>query len=550
MYTIGQTLTTRLLFLASFCVLTAIGERGAGLTWAQAPAPPAPASTPPAGTLPAVPPAAAPPSQQPMPSRGTRSPFATTQNTGYDSYQRGNSLVAARTRTKMAPNMIGDLFGATTSEVCLFPFESAALAKAANNGPIITGPSAPILTGPVGSFLGVNISDNAAGLPTAFANGRQFGFADNQPRGFPSASYSGIVEIGPNQNVINPGPFLAQQTSQFVLVDPDTLPNDVSNQVYNIVGQPEAIDIPSPGSATVVGRSKLAENGSPIPRDRVFFNYSFFDNAALTSDGISVHRYTPGFEKTFNNGYGSVEFRAPFASTLNSDLITDGSSNGGDAEFGNITTYFKHLIYLDEYWAHSIGLGISAPTGNDVRLLTPTGQTLLQIRNDAFHVLPFFGSLFTPTEELFIQGMIQYDIDASGNRVEVANLGGAANDFTTIGRANDATFVYWSVSAGYWVYRDETGSSLLTGLAPMVELHYNQSIQADDVVSGSDNVGNYYQVGAGVGSLQVLNATMGLTAILGRNSTLSMAYVTPLGNSADQQFDGELRVFLNWYFGP
>ncbi|MBI1346321.1 hypothetical protein GC163_08520 [bacterium] len=517
--------------------------------YAQAPMPPAES---PATATPELPAPMPPLSQQPAPARGaTRSPFATTTNSNFNSYQRGNSLVAGRARTKMAPSMIGDLFGTTNSLVCIFPFETSAIARGIGQ-PIIQGnSSAPIITGPVGSFLGVNVTDNGLGLPDASGNGRQFAFLNSQSQPYPQSTYTGLAEVNANSAVIDAGPFTAIQTTQFV--NPDgNLPNDVGNQLFNIVGQPEIISIPSPSSATVVGRSKLAENGSPIPRDRVFFNYSYFDNAALTSGGVAVHRFTPGFEKTFNNGYGSIEFRAPFASTLNSDLLTDGSSNGGDAEFGNITTYFKHLIYLDDYWAHSVGVGVSAPTADDVRLKTPTGATLLQIRNDSFHVLPFFGSLFTPTEELFIQGMIQYDIDTRGNRVEVANLdsgGLPTNEFQSLGRATDAMFIYWSLSAGYWVYRDPDAQGLLTGLAPMVELHYNQSLQADDVLTGLDNAGNLYQIGAGVGSLQVLNLTMGATAVIGRSGTLSMAYVTPIGNSADQQFNGELRVFFNWYFG-
>jgi len=521
----------------------------AGQLQAQAPAPPGetPAATP--SELPAPLP---PVSQTPLPNRGaTRSPFATTPNPAVGNYQRGNSLVAARTRTKMAPNMIGDLFGTSDSMLCFFPFESAAIAKGVGGQFQLGDTSAPIITGPVGSFLGVDVNANGPGLPNATANGREFAFKTGQSQPYPQGMYVGLAEVDQGFIVINPGPFGAIQTSQFVNPD-DTLPTDVGNQLFNIVGEGQMISVPSPSSATVVGRSKLAENGSPIPRDRVFFNYSFFDSASLTAGGVQVHRYTPGFEKTFNNGYGSIEVRTPFASTLSSDILTDGSSNGGDAEFGNITSYFKYLIYLDETWAHSVGLGLSVPTGNDVQLVTPTGSTLLQIRNDSFHLLPFIGSLYTPTDELFVQAMIQYDIDANGNRVEVANLDGGGlptNEFSSMGRANDATFVYWSLSTGYWVYRDETGEGLITGFAPMMELHYNQSLQSDDVLTGSDNIGNLYQIGAGVGSLQVLNLTLGATAILGNSSTLSAAYVTPIGNRDDQQFDGELRLFLNWYFG-
>ncbi len=61
---------------------------------------------------------------------------------------------------------------------------------------------------------------------------------------------------------------------------------------------------------------KLSENTSPIPRDRVFVNYSYFDNVPLQQGGVDVNRFVPGFEKTFFNGITSVEVRAPMASTL------------------------------------------------------------------------------------------------------------------------------------------------------------------------------------------------------------------------------------------
>ena len=43
-----------------------------------------------------------------------------------------------------------------------------------------------------------------------------------------------------------------------------------------------SIDVPTPGGA--IGRLKIAENTGPIPRDRILFSYSFFDDVPLTMD--------------------------------------------------------------------------------------------------------------------------------------------------------------------------------------------------------------------------------------------------------------------------
>src|SRR5436190_13788331 len=56
-----------------------------------------------------------------------------------------------------------------------------------------------------------------------------------------------------------------------------------------------------------VGVMKFAENGSPIPRDRFFVNYSYFDDVNLIPGGMAVRRLTPGFEKTFFDGTTSFE---------------------------------------------------------------------------------------------------------------------------------------------------------------------------------------------------------------------------------------------------
>ncbi len=196
--------------------------------------------------------------------------------------------------------------------------------------------------------------------------------------------------------------------------------------------------------ATTIINPKIAENNSPIPRDRVSFRYNHYHNA-LQVRGLSdqepvfdpqiigfrsfpairdydVDLYTIHVEKTFLDGAASVEVRLPIATTLasNLDLVygvvtglqpaTDlaGAPLGFDAlavqrtpeltlgnedtEFQNMTVIFKALILEDDGLWVSAGLGLGIPTGDDVdvRVIDYVGATAFNNadvqRERLFHV--------------------------------------------------------------------------------------------------------------------------------------------------------------------
>ena len=84
------------------------------------------------------------------------------------------------------------------------------------------------------------------------------------------------------------------------------------------------VNVPTPTGGGVVGQTRISDDNSPLPRDRVLFNYDYFDGTPLTPNGLDVHRMEAGFEKTFFDGWTSVELRLPFASSLSSDIASDG----------------------------------------------------------------------------------------------------------------------------------------------------------------------------------------------------------------------------------
>ncbi len=297
-----------------------------------------------------------------------------------------------------------------------------------------------------------------------------------------------------------------------------------------------------PGAGGGVGTSKIAENSSPIPRDRVYINYSYFDGVPLLANGVDVNRFTPGFEKTFFDGMSSIEIRTPFASTLSNNLNAFGNNDPRSSQFGNLTMYLKQLLYTSDTLAVSAGLGITLPTAGNINVFQAPDQQLFSIQNRSVHLLPFLGSLYTPSDNMFVQQFLQFDFDANGNPVNTSDGNGGMQP---AGRINDMTYLYYSIGAGYWLYDNPNSDGLFTRIAPMVELHYNKSLTSTDGFTTANGIG----INTTPTNFDLLNGTIGMTAMLGDNKTLTLAYCTPLSSIDHRQFNGEVRLMFNWFFG-
>ncbi len=468
---------------------------------------------------------------------------------------------SAVSQRNFAPNMIGDFFGGATNST------STVLGPAAV---FTSGPYDVISVTPVNAALptytvGVGIYNNSNVNPGIVAD---YGssvplpgsiksegptFVDHFAMQGSNAAFNQLAASHGFTGQFVPGSYQAVGGVPLVL-NGNTLPitaapgADVGVPIpwnqYSLQAafRPEyVLNVPSPSAGGVIGRMKIAENTSPLPRDRVFFNYSYFNGVPLIANGVDINRFTPGFEKTIFNGNASIEVRTPFASTLSNNIIADGVTNANSTQFGNINLYYKQLLYRTETQAVSAGLGISLPTASNVNVSSTTGAALVNIKNESIHLLPFLGHLYTPNDRFFLQQFLQFDFDTNGDPVNIADTNGT---MTYAGRANDVTFLYYSISAGYWLYNNPETDGWFTRIAPIAELHYNRSLQKTDVVSG-----NGFQIGNFADSIEVLNATMGVTAMMGQDKTFTTAYVTPLGGGSDKQFNGELRVMFNWYFG-
>jgi hypothetical protein len=300
---------------------------------------------------------------------------------------------------------------------------------------------------------------------------------------------------------------------------------------------------PIPSAA---GRAKISDDNCVLPVDRVFFLYDHFDNAILFESpvvhALDVNRYTPGFEKTFLDGNASIELRIPFADTQNNDVFLRGDGMEEATEFGDMVLVLKGLAYRDAALAFGGGVGFGLPTAPDSRIFVDSqAPPLFTIKNGAFHVIPFLGLLYTPSDRLFFQTFLEFDIDTTGNHVEQLDVG-------RIGTLRDQNLLQTDLQLGYWWYRNPS-ARYLTGVAPTIEYHYTTTLQnASRVVGGID--GGQFVFTSPANRLDIHNLTLGLQLQIGPCALLNIAAILPLNGtkSDNRQFDSEYFIQFNRFF--
>ncbi len=311
------------------------------------------------------------------------------------------------------------------------------------------------------------------------------------------------------------------------------------NQAYDIITASSSIRalavVPSPTAGGVVGRTKLSDDNSPMPRDRIILGGDYFDGAALTPGGINVTRFSPGIEYTFLDRLASIEARFPFASTLDPTVGLNGTTNRA-TEFGNVNLTFKGLLLRGQEFNVAAGLGLSLPTGPDTIVRTPTGGEFLKITNDSWIVTPYVAAQWTPGDRFFTQAWAALGVDPVGSRVFVGG--------TQYGRIYDQTLLSLDAQLGYWIIRNDS-SDMLRGLAPFAELHYNTSLSDASTIQAGG-----LAVAASNNRFDEWNLTVGATAQIGTNLLVSAGLVMPLSDGANKFFDYQFGLRASWFFGP
>lgn len=307
----------------------------------------------------------------------------------------------------------------------------------------------------------------------------------------------------------------------------------------------QLISLPRGGS--MVSQHKVAEGNSPMPRDRVFFHYNQFQSVPGIVGRGNVSRFVPGFERTLNDSWTSVEMRMPFAGTFDSTqtLTETASVSGGTAaELGNLAFVFKQLLYSGESLGLSAGMSLELPTADDTEINTSAFRMTRSA--ESVTAAPYVGFVSAPTDRLFFQGFCQVQIDTNGETVLIEDR---FRQDSMSGRLQEAPILYTDLQSGYWIFRADADSaaSSLTGLAALLELHLNQTLQGTDSVQADLN-GVPLAFGTAGSNYGLANLTSGITAEFNRQTNLTMAVTLPV-TDGDRVFDSEFHVGLNHAFG-
>lgn len=364
------------------------------------------------------------------------------------------------------------------------------------------------------------------------------------PVAAPPGSYRTAVDQtfqNRNPSVSGATQFDASGSGAFLQGGTDTLAGGEDLDAFYFYNYVVAIDTQLAGAGTGgLGRAKIAEGASPLPRDRAFFDYGYF-SVLPSNAGRSLNRFTPGIEKTFLQGMVSLEARFPFASQVYGDLASNGNgiTNSGDTVFGNISLYGKVLLYQHSSFALSAGLGVILPTAGDTSFSVANGVPLAHIDNDAVYLQPFLGFVWLPSHRSFVQGFLQTDLAASGNDVMLNSTG---NGLTHVGKLTDANHLFADLGVGYWLYRNDCGRVKgLTGFAPIFEMHYTGAVSSGDIVSAGP-----FQIGSLTGDLNMLNYVAGCSTTFGSSMSLSVGYTGPLSGGNNRQFSDGFRALVEY----
>lgn len=263
---------------------------------------------------------------------------------------------------------------------------------------------------------------------------------------------------------------------------------------------------------------KIAENQSPRPTDRLFFDFNYYNNLGAAVNRridsplsqVKGYRYLLGLEKTFNEGMGSIGFRLPIDS-----LTADVGSLAVPAtsqSLGDLSIFGKYILAQNVQTGSLLsgGLMITPPTGPK----TFANAAYLNAIH-SFYFQPYLGWIVN-RGRFYMQGFFSFDFPTNNSAVSM---------------------IYNDIGFGYFLLRNNDPTAFLTAVAPTFEVHVNNPLNHRDPFSKFDL--------SGTGD--AVNLTYGLNFEFGRRSLLTFAFVTPV--ASPKPFDTELILFYNFRFG-
>jgi hypothetical protein len=266
---------------------------------------------------------------------------------------------------------------------------------------------------------------------------------------------------------------------------------------------------PIPGAILVPSLRgfKIADNGSPVPRDRIFFSFNYYDNVNAAANrlhdadlhNVQFYRETLGLEKACLGGAGSLELRLP-VNTLSADSTIPGLG-GTNTAVGDLTGILKYAFIRDPAgtWASS-GLAVTTPTGPN----SFAGSSQI-VNLHSTRLQPFLG-YYCARGALYVQGFSALDVPTD---------------------SRDVTILYNDLGVGYFCYQSAAPGAVLTGVAPTLEVHLNDPLNHRGVLRFADPAG----------TPDVVDLTAGTNFVFCRRARLAIGVVTPL--TGPKPFDVE-----------
>ena len=261
---------------------------------------------------------------------------------------------------------------------------------------------------------------------------------------------------------------------------------------------------------------KIAEDQSPRPLDRVYYFFNYFDNVnhdlnrrfGAPVGSLSVYRSTFGFEKTFDEGRGSIGFQLP-TNSLTAQSGVPGIG-GTTTTVGDLSLIYKYAFLMDQETGSlmSGGLAVTTPTGSSrfagTRAVTSLHYPTLQ---------PFVGYLWN-RDRLFIQGFTSVDVPTN---------------------SRDVTFLFNDFAVGYFVYRDDDSRAFLSSVVPTFEVHVNTPLNHRRV-----------DLKDPAGTPDIVDFTYGLSAMFYEKTKVTLGIVTPVTDP--RPFSMEVLAQLTYRF--
>jgi hypothetical protein len=445
-----------------------------------------------------------------------------------------------RRRTYRSPPMFGDIFGGGTYQLTIQPQPTVianTLVDGVNAGFFVTN-----MNGGNGADInpavGIQVFDRGSGALIASSVGPGINFSgNNQPDTYPidepqipgvsppALPGPGVIAFdGGNAVFVN-----GILTTPLVAADGSVNEANGWGIEYSHTFTPAATHLNIPTGGGAVGREKMAENNSPDTDARLYWSYSFYNDVF---GGIGdVNRNSLGIEQPVWDGMASVAIRFPFAGTLDVDQVA-GATTARNTQFGDVTLIGKVILWREDGFVLSSGLGLTVPTANNSRVFTTTGTRILELHHQSVHLLPFLAMLRASECGWYWQSFLQLDIAANGDPVDFDIAGANLN---RVGVLQDQTLLLADIGVGYWLVGGPGDES--PGIAATAELHYTTALQqADAIRLGALNLTS------SLNRFDALNFTTGLNIAINDRMNIRPAFVIPL---ADDIFDYEAMVQAN-----